>query len=185
MGFMQPQVWQEAYFEIETSEGTEIIPASVATPTTPGNTAHRRRVLALIDNEEYEELYEELGDYLDGDEIYDAIRQKGWLAQLSASGYMDQTDLATFKTEHEAWDFLIEQYPEAFTWNWQPGSGFHIYMETPVAAQAMIDTVQTLDGNRLERESEHVYVGGYDSSDEEEEHMTKELEDAGFNIEER
>jgi hypothetical protein len=43
--------------------------------------------------------------------IYSATYRAGvWCAQLSAPGYMDQTDLSVFETRDEAETYLVETY---------------------------------------------------------------------------
>lgn len=95
MPHMQPQVEYAEYFEVETSVGTEIVPADVVNRTTETVSV------------------ELLLDYLEGkpnDPEAECERKMGWLARLSAPGYLDCTDWSAHATEQEANDYLVEQY---------------------------------------------------------------------------
>jgi hypothetical protein len=87
MAFMQRQVDFFAAWQVETTEGTEIVPASVT------NT------------------YNELANYCVGMPTEDRKRVKGWFCRLSAPGYMDCTEWSgPYNTEQEADDALTEMY---------------------------------------------------------------------------
>lgn len=100
--FMQPQVYQDTYFEVDTTAGTELVPSDVIGRTMSVD------VSALLDYLE--------GEPLDMDEMVEA--KEGWLARLSASGYMDSTDWAAFATEGEAWEYLVDTYGEVPTFTY-------------------------------------------------------------------
>ena len=94
MSFMQQQIYESYYFEIETTAGTEIVPADVI----------GRYALTPV---------ESFLNYLEGtplDPDGDAQVEHGWLARLSAPGYMDCTDWSAHKTEQEAREYLEEMY---------------------------------------------------------------------------
>ncbi len=94
MSFMQPQVFEDDYFEVDTTIGTEIVPADLI-----GRTC-ATHVEALLNYLE--------GKPLDPDEEVELKR--GWLARMSAPGYMDCTEYSVFTTEYEAWAFLVETF---------------------------------------------------------------------------
>lgn len=92
--FMQPVVEFGGYYEVETSNGTEIIPADLLSDAMTATPL-------------------ELKDYLEGepnDPQSPIQRKEAWLARMSASGYMDCTSWSAFPSEKEASDYLIEQY---------------------------------------------------------------------------
>ena len=93
MSFMQPQIEFAQYFEVDTTHGTFIVPADVVGSTMSA-------------------APEAFADYVEG-EVFgdDPIEVKeGWLARLSAPGYMDCTDWSVFKTEEEAVQGLKDLY---------------------------------------------------------------------------
>jgi hypothetical protein len=94
--FMKPQVYRGSYFSIETSAGTEIVPSDVIGRTVGTD------VSAFADYLE--------GNPQDDDEVIEC--QEGWLARMSAPGYMDCTAWEAHKTEDAAWDSLVENYGE-------------------------------------------------------------------------
>lgn len=90
MSFMQKEIYFGAYFSVDTTCGTKIVPQDVC-----GDVTH----------------VSELQDYLEGEPLDDAFEcGNGWLARMSAPGYMDCTAWSVFKTEEEANDYLDEYY---------------------------------------------------------------------------
>lgn len=94
MRFMQPQVYEGMFFEIDTSAGTEVVPADVVGRfcLTPASV---------------------FTDYLEGkplDPDEEVELKHGWLARMSAPGYTDCTEYSAFTTEYEAWAFLVETF---------------------------------------------------------------------------
>lgn len=93
MAFMKPVVYKGEYYEVEANHGeTHIIPGEFAKPGSPASA---------------------LADYVDGtidnpDTVL--VRQTGWLARMSAPGYMDCTDWTVHVSEHEAEAYLAESY---------------------------------------------------------------------------
>jgi hypothetical protein len=100
---MKPQIYQDFYFEIETDHGTEIVPSDVIGRTTATD------VSAFLDYLE--------GKPLDENALIDV--KHGWLARMSAPGYMDCTEWSAHTTEKEAYDYLVDMYgaPSNFTYH--------------------------------------------------------------------
>lgn len=94
MPFMQPDIQQGSYFSVETTHGTEIVPADLI---------HNRSEVYAHELITYLE-----GEPRDPDETLHA--EEGWLARLSAPGYLDCTEWSAHKTEQEAKDYLEEMY---------------------------------------------------------------------------
>lgn len=92
MAFMKPDIQRGAYYEIDTTAGTEIVPASVCP-----------RAETAGDLRPYLE-----GHPTDSDEKVEL--KEGWLARLSASGYIDCTDWSAHKTEQDAVEYLKTMY---------------------------------------------------------------------------
>ena len=93
--FMRPVITQGEYFSVETSIGTEIIPAD------------------LISLENCTDG--ELREYLEGDSVSPdgvSYRLYGYLARMSDPGYMDCTDWAAFDSEQSAREYLVSMYGE-------------------------------------------------------------------------
>lgn len=96
-GFMKPVVYRGTYIEVETSDGTEI----VTIPMVPDGVCFLRAG--------------NFQEYCHG-KIIDPEAQleieSGYLARMSAPGYMDCTDWTAHKTQEAAEDYLIENYGE-------------------------------------------------------------------------
>ena len=93
--FLRPVIEHGEYFEVETSIGTEIVPADAVSRLT-------ETVFVGF-----------LLNYLEGQPLDDCAeleRKTGWLARMSAPGYMDATPWSAFESEQEAWDYLTEYY---------------------------------------------------------------------------
>ncbi len=96
MGFMQPQVYKDSFFRVETTAGTEIVPSDVQGRTVATH------VDAMLDYLE--------GAPLDPDALIEC--EEGYVARMSAPGYLDCTAWAAFKTAQEAVDYLQDMYGE-------------------------------------------------------------------------
>lgn len=94
MSFMQKEICFGSYFSIETTCGTEIVPSDVQ-----GRTVSTH-VEAFLDYLE--------GNPLDSDELIEC--QEGWLARMTAPGYMDCTCYTVHKSAQDASDYLDEMY---------------------------------------------------------------------------
>lgn len=98
---MEPEVYFGAYYEVETTADTFIVPHDVV-----GN------VSELKDFNDYVEG-EPLGCYWDEPEPYEEGKiyyNEGWLARLQMPGYLDCTEWSAYKTEAEAYNALLEMY---------------------------------------------------------------------------
>lgn len=96
MAFMQPQVYFGEYFAVETTAGTEIVPEYMVNRTA-------------------DVTGEDLLNYLEGkpcDSEANLERKEGWLARMTAPGYLDCTDWTAHDTEKEAIEYLDECYGE-------------------------------------------------------------------------
>ena len=96
MSFMQPQIYAGQFFRIETTAGTEIVPADDIGRTCGTD------VSAFLNYLE--------GTPLDDDAIIDI--EDGWLARISAPGYLDCTNWSAHKSEAQARAYLDEMYGE-------------------------------------------------------------------------
>lgn len=92
--FMQPYIEEADYFVVPTNLGDEIVPADVV-----GRTCSTAA-------EAFANYVE--GTISDPDELIDL--RHGYIARLSAPGYLDATDWCAFETAEEAAEFLIEMY---------------------------------------------------------------------------
>lgn len=92
--FLKPDIHFGGYFTVETTAGTELVPGYVTT-----------RTMTTI--------AEYFADYVEGkltDPEAEAEYKEGWLARLSARGFLDCTDWTAHKSEEEAAQYLIDQY---------------------------------------------------------------------------
>lgn len=94
MAFMQPKIYRADYFKVNTSCGTEIVPCDV---------------IGLTMNVHVDALLNYLeGTPDDPEELCEV--STGYLARLSAPGYLDCTDWSAHATEDEAREYLREMY---------------------------------------------------------------------------
>jgi hypothetical protein len=91
--FMQPVIWNDRFFEVETDIGLEYVEQALI-----GKTLHPSK--------------SDLSDYIEGCEVISCNAVDGWGAYLSAPGYMDRTELCVFASEQDAINYLIEYYSE-------------------------------------------------------------------------
>lgn len=96
MSFMHPQVYEDDYFEIDTTHGTEIVPGDLIGRTCA---THVEAFLNYLS-----------GTPIDCDEEIPVKR--GWLARMHAPGYLDCTEWTAFETQFEALAFLVETLME-------------------------------------------------------------------------
>lgn len=94
MSFMKPEIYFGGYFEIETTHGTECVPADVI-----GRTCSTAA-------EAFANYVE--GKIQDDDELIEY--REGWLTRMSAPGYMDCTEWSVHPTEEEAREYLADMY---------------------------------------------------------------------------
>lgn len=91
MSFMVPVVESEDYYSVDCNHGeTHIVPVSAS---------------GIV------QTAGELADYVEGEidePEAEIVPQTGFLCQMTAPGYMDQTEWTAFETEIEAWEYLIE-----------------------------------------------------------------------------
>jgi SAM-dependent methyltransferase len=177
-GFMQPQVTKGDVLVVETDDGTAYIPAGEA-----------KQLMVMTRNSSPEEVNVAVAEFLGlgEDEVSDvSMESNKYLARTSAPGYMDSTDWSMFDTEQEAWEYLIDMDASVFTWTVEltasdeEGGTAHIYMDSDAAAKAMVDAVQSVDGSKLERDGDFVYVGLTGNG----EAVKDELDAMGFTTEE-
>lgn len=90
MGFMKPHVEHTNYYRVETSQGTEIVPCDVA-----GEIESVNDLELYLEGELFSEEFEKCG---------------GWIARMSAPGYMDATSWSAHTSEQEALNYLEEMY---------------------------------------------------------------------------
>lgn len=98
MAFMEPEIHNSTYWEIETNGGTWFLPADVVGER--GHKIGKRYVkpalLALF------------VDYVEATEIQSVTLREGILGRLSAPGYMDCTDWTPYDSESDAMADLTE-----------------------------------------------------------------------------
>lgn len=94
MAHMQPDISQGDYFEVETTNGTEIV---------PGDVIGRFCGTAAEAFANYVE-----GKIADPEECIEC--KNGWLARMSAPGYMDCTDWTAHESEQAAQEYLRDTY---------------------------------------------------------------------------
>jgi|SRR6185369_4219760 len=109
--FMQPEIEETDYYEVETNEGTETVPADVVGKLPFLVYFHwSKGSFYDLDAQEWFLLIEAIKDYVSGRDIVEITAKHGFIARLSAPGYMDCTDWSAFETADEAAEYLIEMY---------------------------------------------------------------------------
>jgi hypothetical protein len=104
MAFMEPQIEQGQWYEIDTDNGTEFIPADLLNKA-DGLTIGQSADMA---DPSWETVADLIHPYCVGNP--QSIKLiTGWGARLSAPGYMDCTEWAVFETEQEARDYLRDE----------------------------------------------------------------------------
>jgi hypothetical protein len=134
MSFMNPVVQKGEWWKVETNNGTDFIPLDIA-PTV-----------------------KDLKPFLGGQKILSKEKIMGYGARLSASGYMDCTEWCVFDSEKAAWSYLLENHADAFTWAWQPGSGYHLYLPNEEVATIVKEFFQSINGNNIEQDVSFLYT---------------------------
>jgi len=101
MSFMQPEIYEASYWEVDGNCGVDIIPEFVH-PTLPVD-ASDKEVKAQIP---------QLMEFTESTEIYGAEIHTGFIGRYSAPGYMDCTPWVSGSTEREVAEYLEEFYGE-------------------------------------------------------------------------
>jgi hypothetical protein len=127
MSFMQPQVIHAAYYRVETINQDTIIPADAA-GTVGGVSFPEGRPRARYDEDspEWAGLLRLLTQFANCQEILEVSPRKGWIARMSAPGYMDCTEWEEYESEARAWAGLLaengDDEPGELTCRWLPAS---------------------------------------------------------------
>lgn len=94
MSFMQQQIYHGGYFAVDTTSGTEIVPDDLIGRTVG---THVEAFLNYLE-----------GKPVDPEEVVE--HKTGWLARMTAPGYLDCTDWTAHATETAAKAFLDDAY---------------------------------------------------------------------------
>lgn len=88
MSHLRPQAIHDLFLVVETDAGTEMFPADLVGVSKEGN---------------LDPLKLNLGDYIEGREVFEVECVLGWFSRLSAPGYMDCTGWSgPFEDEEDA-----------------------------------------------------------------------------------
>lgn len=105
--FMKPQITETDYYLADTSHGDEIIPADVINlPLAVGE------IYTTSDDGDDPEWFHDVQIEFVAGELYSVERQHGFIARMSAPGYMDCTEWSAHTTYDEAAEYLDETYGE-------------------------------------------------------------------------
>lgn len=116
--FLRPMVSHGYYFEVETSQGETVIlpddvinaPFAIVFGAGMDWSADERQQPQAY---EFGELCEAVRDYIDVAPFVTISRieaKAGWLARMSAPGYMDCTDWTAHETQDKAREYLVQLY---------------------------------------------------------------------------
>ena len=108
--FMQPEIARCAFFYVETEQGGNIVLADLIRPAM----AIDYRAGGTFDPETpgFEGLARQLEPFVEGTEIQSTEPRFGFLARLSAPGYLDCTDWSAHDTRRDAEAHLMDMYGE-------------------------------------------------------------------------
>lgn len=106
MAFMQPQVYETDYLEIDGPIGGEIVPCDVDNFDVPEIAQWPKQG----DCEDDRSIPGPLALYCENTWAYSIERKHGWLARMSAPGYMDATDWSAHDSEAAAREYLQKTY---------------------------------------------------------------------------
>jgi hypothetical protein len=96
MAFMVPGAEYQVAYKVETNIGTETVFECVC---------------GEIEIEDGEPCDDTLEAYIEGKKVYSVERVEGWFANLSANGYMDQTDyMGPYDSAEEALKEVMDFY---------------------------------------------------------------------------
>lgn len=98
MSFMQREVYEADYYELDTTQGVVTIPCDAVMGHSPAGAVSVGELALYVQGE----------PFLDPSFVIEP--EHGWIARLSAPGFMDCTEWASFKTEKDANDYLDEYY---------------------------------------------------------------------------
>jgi hypothetical protein len=119
--FMKPEVYFGLYFAVETSQGTEIVPEGIA--ALPLGVNFKAGNSFDSDSQFWDLIQKAFIPCIDGQEIESVDCQEGWIARMSAPGYMDCTVYSAHDSECEAWEHLIDMYCDGeLAYEWLPAS---------------------------------------------------------------
>lgn len=96
MAHLKPEIFQGGFFEVETTQGSEVVPDYLIGRTM---SVHVEALLNYLE-----------GTPLEPDEL--AEHKTGWLARMSAPGYLDATDWSAHASEEAARAHLQALYTE-------------------------------------------------------------------------
>lgn len=94
MAFMKPEIYHGTYFQVSTTMGNETVPTDIIGRTMA---VHVDALLNYLK-----------GTPDDPEECCEVLT--GWLARMSAPGYLDCTDWTTHKSEQAAQAYLADMY---------------------------------------------------------------------------
>lgn len=94
MAHLKPYVYFGGYFEVETSVGTEVVTAD---DIGRSMSVHVDALLNYLE-----------GTPVNSDEVVE--HKMGWLARMSAPGYLDATDWTAHPSREKAEQYLADHY---------------------------------------------------------------------------
>jgi len=108
MPFMEPQIYESDYIEIDGPMGTEIVPCDVDNFDVPEIKEWPKQG----GSEDDRAIPGPLALYCENKWAYTIEHKHGFVARMSASGYMDATDWTAHESEEAACKYLDEMYGE-------------------------------------------------------------------------
>lgn len=105
--FMKPETYQDTAYVVDTQQGISIVPADLV-----GDLGLKLGDYIEKDDPRFDKAKKALEDLVDGTEFNSIEMKRGWLARMSAPGYLDATEWGLYDTEKEAKDDLKQMYQE-------------------------------------------------------------------------
>src|SRR6185312_4965791 len=111
MAFMQKQIEEDTWYEVDTKAGISFIPVDVVGKLDYDDDAEDFTVDSKDNLLQYLEVFKV-------EDIYSVEERKGFGARMSAPGYLDCTEWAVFDTYEEANAYLDEYYGDEVEDEW-------------------------------------------------------------------
>lgn len=104
--FMKPFIVKQTGYDVETEIGSEFVSLDLVGQLSEDDIDLLRE--PCYENDKIPAIHEQVAQYLEGTKIESIDEVSGWLAYMSAPGYMDRTDYGLFDTEARAAQCLLD-----------------------------------------------------------------------------
>ena len=108
MAFMEPEIYKGTAYLVDGPMGIDFVPRDLV-----GDLGLKiGETVSDLNPGRLDRLFAALRDYCENHEAYTIGRQSGWLARLSAQGYLDSTPWTLYSTRKAAETALCDELGE-------------------------------------------------------------------------